>query len=81
MSLTGHCMAVTGGSLILEATSWTMEAQSVKLTSCNWTPASPFKGITSGDGGGIALMELVCRAIFSLGVREALLRADLKRVT
>ena len=81
MSLTGHCMAVMGGSLIPEATSWTMEAQSVKLTSCNWTPVSPFKGITSGDGGGIALMELARRAIFSLGVREALLRADSKRVT
>ena len=80
MLLTGHCMAVTGGSLIPEATSWTMEAQSVKLTSCNWTPTSPSKGVTSGDGGGISLMGLARRAIFSLGVREAPLRADSKRV-
>ena len=59
-------MAVTGGSLIPEATSWMMEAQSVRLASCSWTPASPFKGVTSGDGGGIALMELARRAVFSL---------------
>ena len=74
-------MAVMGGSLIPEATSWTMEAQSVRLASCSWTPVSPFKGVTSGDGGGIALTELACRAIFSLWVREAPLRADSKRVT
>ena len=81
MSVTGHCIAVTGGSLIPEATSWTMEAQSVRLASCSWTPASPFKGVTSGDGGGIALMELAHTAILSLWVREAPLRADSKSVT
>ena len=81
MSSWGQSTAAYGGILMPEATSWMHEAHWVKLALVRSTIGSLAMGCTSGGGGGMAIRELACRALFLRLLRTEVSNGALKRVT
>ena len=64
MSSWEQLTATSGGILIPEAMSWMCVAHWVKLDPGRLTIVNPAKEGVPGAGGGMAIRELVCRALF-----------------
>ena len=64
-----------------EVTSWMCEAHWVKLAPVRSTVVSQAKEGVPGDGGGTAIRELTCRALFLQSLRTEASNGASKSVT
>ena len=81
MSFWGQLTAASGGILMPEVMSWMYEAHWVKLAPVRSTVVSPAKKCVPGGGGGTAIRELACRALFSRSLRTEASNGASKSVT